>query len=371
MAEPVALFETRAARNGAHVGRATLNAPRALNALSLEMVEALLARLDAWRDNPQVACIVLQGAGERAFCAGGDIVALYHALVRDDAASRRQVETFFTREYTLDYRLHTCPKPVLCWGHGIVMGGGLGLLMGSSHRVVTETSRVATPEIAIGLYPDVASSWFLPRMPGRTGLFMGVTGVHLNAADALYTGLADHYLENADRETLYAQLLALDWSGTPRQDHAVLSALLRGYRGRHALPDSPVRAHFDAINEITDHDSVEAIQAALEARAPGDAWLERAAENLRRGSPTSAKLAFALYRRAARLSLKEVFALELGVTVQVTRHPDFREGVRARVIDKDNRPRWSPATLADVSEDYIDEHLASPWPSGRHPFADW
>ena len=371
MAEPLVLAEARAARNGARVGFVTLNAPRALNALSTAMVEALMARLDAWRDDGGLACVVLQGAGERAFCAGGDIVALYRLLTRGDAQAQRQVDVFFEREYTLDYRLHTYPKPVLCWAHGIVMGGGLGLMMGSSHRVVTETTRVATPEISIGLYPDVASSWFLPRMPGRTGLFMGLTGAHWSAADALFTSLADYYLPGAEQPALYERLLALDWTTSAPVNRRLLSALLRGSRARHAPPESPVRTRFDVINDITDYDSVEEILAALEARAPRDAWLETAAQTLRRGSPTSAKLAFELYRRASRLSLKEVFALELGVTVQVMRHPDFREGVRARVIDKDNRPRWSPPTLADVSEAHIEEHLAPPWPPDHHPFAHW
>ena len=371
MAEPVVLFETRAARGGRQVAFATLNAERALNALSLEMVDRLSAQLAIWRDDPKVACIVLQGAGERAFCAGGDVVALYHGMVRDDAEARAAIERFFTHEYTLDYRIHTYPKPILCWGHGIVMGGGLGLMIGCSHRIVTEGSRVAMPEISIGLYPDVGASWFLPRLPGRTGLYLGLTGTHMNAGDALFAGLADGFVPSTEKPALYAALLDIEWRESPRDNRRLLSHLLRSYRSRHAPPESPLRAHFDLVNDVTDYDTVEEILEALEASAGGDPWLERGLENLKRGSPTSAKLIFEAYHRARHLSLKEVFAFELGLTLQITRHPDLREGIRARLIDKDNRPRWSPPALAEVSEAYVEEHFALPWPPDQHPFRNW
>lgn len=372
MAQPVALFETRASTNGKRVGFATLNAERSLNALSFEMAEALWSQLQGWRDDPTIACVVLQGAGEKAFCAGGDIVALYRTLTHSDPQSARgETERYFVLEYSLDHAIHTFPKPILCWGHGIVMGGGLGLMVGASHRVVTETARIAMPEINIGLYPDVGGSWFLNRMPGRAGLYLALTGTHLNAADALFLKLADHYVQNGDRQAVYEQLLQIDWSDSPRANRRALSALLRPYRGKYPPPDSPVRQRLDVINELTDHDGVEEIAAALNQRAPGDPWLERGAQTLQKGSPTSAKVIFEVLRRAAHLSLKEVFAMELGLTLQFAMHPDLREGVRALAIDKDNQPRWSPARLADVTESYVEEHFVSPWPANRHPFKDW
>ncbi len=366
------LFETRAATNGKRVAFATLNAERSLNALTFDMAERLMAQLRAWADDPAVACIVLEGAGERAFCAGGDVVALYKSLAQPDArTAEHEVEQYFIREYTLDYLIHTYPKPLLCWSHGIVMGGGLGMMVGASHRIVTESSRLAMPEIAIGLFPDVGASWFLPRLAGRAGLYLGLTGAQLNAADALFLSLADHYVPAADKHSLYDRLLQLDWGGSARANRHCLSSLLRTYRGKHPLPESPVRARFDVINELMDRDSVEEILAALRSRAADDAWFERGLRGLERGSPTSAKVIFEIYHRARHLSLKEAFALELGLTVQFARRPDLREGLRARMIDKDNRPRWSPATLAEVSEAYVEEHLVSPWPPDRHPFKDW
>jgi enoyl-CoA hydratase/carnithine racemase len=368
MAEPVVLFETRRAADGRRVAFATLNAAPSLNALSLEMAERLLTQLREWRDDPAIACVVLQGAGDKAFCSGGDIVALYDWLTHEDFDA---VERYFVREYTLDYYLHCFPKPVLCWGHGIVMGGGLGLMVASSHRVVTASSRVATPEVTIGFYPDVGASWFLPRMPGRIGLYVGLTGTHLNAADALFTSLADFFVPDSERQQVFEQLSAISWSDSARANHHELSQCLRAYRGKHAVPASNLRSHFDLIDDITDHDSVEEILQALAARAESETWLKRAAQTLHAGSPTSAEVIFETYRRAPRLSLKETFALELGVTMQFARHPDFREGIRARLIDKDNRPRWSPPTLAEVSEAYVEEHFASSWPPDRHPFRHW
>lgn len=215
MTAPV-LFEERAAANGMRFGIATLNSPQTLNGLSLEMVELLAARLDAWARDPGVALVVLQGAGEKAFCAGGDLHGLYRSMTENagkgpwaNAYARR----FFELEYRLDYRIHTYPKPVLCWGHGIVMGGGIGLMMGASHRVVSEASRMAMPEVSIGLFPDVGGSWLLNRMPGRIGMFLALTGAQLNTADAFFAGMADFRLDHADWPKLLESLQDQPWAG--------------------------------------------------------------------------------------------------------------------------------------------------------------
>ncbi|KDB97461.1 enoyl-CoA hydratase/isomerase family protein, partial [Bordetella bronchiseptica] len=212
------LFEERIADNGVRLGVATLNAPQTLNGLSLEMVELLDARLRAWAEDAAVAMVILQGAGEKAFCAGGDLHGLYRSMRENtsgDAWANTHARRFFEHEYRLDYLIHTYPKPVLCWGHGIVMGGGVGLMMGASHRVVSETTRMAMPEITIGLFPDVGGSWLLNRMPGRTGLFLALTGAHVNASDAFFAGLADFRLDSARWPDFCASLLSLPWAGQP------------------------------------------------------------------------------------------------------------------------------------------------------------
>lgn len=363
------LAETRRAANGKSIGFVALNAPRSLNALSFDMAQALFAQLERWRSNADIACVVLQGAGDKAFCAGGDIVALYRNLTRTDG--ERHTREYFELEYTLDYSIHVYPKPILCWGHGIVMGGGLGLMAGASHRVVTETARLAMPEITIGLYPDVGATWFLQRMPGRLGLFFGLTGAQVNAADALFLKLADHYVRSEDKPDIFDNLLQLDWDDAAESNRHRLSMLLRRYKNKYALPHSPLREHFDLINDAMDYPDAEKITTALANLSTGDAWLERTIQTLLRGSPTSAKVIHEAYRRGKHLSLKEAFAMELGLTLQFARHPDLREGIRALLIDKDNRPQWSPPTLAEVSDQTVDTLFFSPWPPGQHPFRHW
>ncbi|MGL5358870.1 MAG: enoyl-CoA hydratase/isomerase family protein, partial [Shewanella sp.] len=208
-------FQTLATASGKLIGIATLNVESALNALDLDMVRKLSQQLTLWQHDPLIAAVVLDGSGDRAFCAGGDVRALYQASMTKPGELSQAAEVFFTEEYRLDYLLHTYGKPVLVWGDGIVMGGGLGLMAGASHRVVTETSRIAMPEVTIGLYPDVGGSYFLNRMPGKLGLFLGLSAYQLNAADACYVGLADHYLNRDDKELMFDAMATLDWVDSP------------------------------------------------------------------------------------------------------------------------------------------------------------
>lgn len=370
------LFEERPADNGSRIGIARLNAPGTLNALSLDMIELLDERLLAWARDRSIAIVVLEAAGDKAFCAGGDLQRLYRSMVehhastaRDEVLGNGYALRFFAREYRLDYRIHSYPKPVLCWGHGIVMGGGLGLMAGASHRVVTERSRLAMPEITVGIYPDVGGTWLLGRMPGKLGLFLSLTGAPLDASDALFAGIADHAIRDADRERVYERLLRQPWTGSPREDCASLTGVLRGFR---IAPEAagPARRHFDLIGELCGHGSLAEIAAAITAYRGGDPWLANAAATLRAGAPGSAALAYELRRRARLMSLADVFLMELVVSLRCAAQPDFAEGIRALLVDKDRRPRWNPATLADVSADWTDRCFVSPWTTDQHPLAD-
>jgi enoyl-CoA hydratase/carnithine racemase len=353
------LFSTITANNGRQIAVATLNAEKAHNALSLDMIRQLAPRLAAWRDDTNIACVVLQGAGEKAFCAGGDVVAVHHAIKAGDFAS---TDAFFREEYALDYAIHTYPKPLLVWGHGIVMGGGVGLMVGASHRVVTERSRIAMPEITIGLYPDVGGSWFLSRLPGRLGIYLGLTGASFNAADALYVGMADFALPSAVRADLPELLAHIDWQADGDSNKRKLSECLRN-ASRDAvleLPPSPIRSHYDAIHSLTDYDTVDEMVAAISRYEGSDDWLRAGAQKLLAGSPTSMRLIVAAQQRAKHLSLRDVFDMEWILSAQCCRRGDFAEGVRALLIDKDNQPRWQPATLADVSPAHIDAFFVAP-----------
>ncbi|HEY4069044.1 MAG TPA: enoyl-CoA hydratase/isomerase family protein [Burkholderiaceae bacterium] len=356
---------------GRRFGHATLNAPASLNALTLAMIDALAPQVERWAADPSIVGVVLDGAGEKAFCAGGDVAALTRAI---KATAPGEVPSaaadFFEREYRLDHRLHTFGKPVLCWGHGFVMGGGIGLMAGASHRVVTERSRLAMPEIGIGLYPDVGGSWFLNRMPGRIGLFLALTGAPLNAADARFAGLADVIIAQSDKPLVLAALAGAEWSGDRAADAAQLSRLLAPFARAGDASASPLRRHLELIDTLIGADTLADIDRRLRASVEhADPWLAAAATSYAMGSPSSAAIAHEVLRRARHRSLAEVFRLEYQLSIGCCMHPDFAEGVRALLIDKDRKPQWSPATLAAVTPAWIDAHFA-PRFAGAHPLAD-
>ncbi|HET8731632.1 MAG TPA: enoyl-CoA hydratase/isomerase family protein [Moraxellaceae bacterium] len=364
---PVVVLEECPLGNDRVLAIATLNSERTLNSLSLDMIELLLPAMRRWASDDRVVAVFLQGAGEKAFCAGGDVRRICLA-VRENGIDDPYAQAFFTEEYKLDYLIHVFPKPVIVWGQGIVMGGGIGLLCGASHRIVTESSRLAMPEITIGLYPDVGGSWFLSRVPGRLGLFIGMTGVHLNAADALHIGLADAALPAESRQRVIEALCALDWAAEADARREQVSALLRCFSAPELAP-SELASREAVLDARAASDDLPTLYAALTAPAPDDAWLDRAARTLAKGSPTSAALIFRQWQRGGGMSLAEVFREELIISTQCARHPDFIEGVRALLVDKDNAPAWQPATLAAVTEEWVAGHYVAPW-GDAHPLAD-
>ncbi len=362
---------------GRRFGHATLNAPKSLNALSLAMIDRLTPQLLAWATDPDIVGVLLDGTGDKAFCAGGDVAALYKAIKATPAGQvAPEIAAFFEHEYRLDHLIHTYPKPLLCWGQGIVMGGGLGLMAGASHRVATPTTRMAMPEITIGIYPDVGGSWFLRHMPGRVGLFLALTGVPINAADARFAGLADFIIDDGERTRLVALIAATRWdatnidSGANHPNHARLSALLEQLSHTATIPESRLRAHFDRIEALIGHDSLVDIARRLNALTDDEnAWLASAANTFARGAPSSARLSWELWQRTRHMSLAEVFRVEYIVSVACTSRADFAEGVRALLIDKDRKPRWRHATLAEISDTEIADHFR-PHFDGPHPLAD-
>lgn len=362
MSDQPVIFSERPTPSGHVVAVAQLNAERNLNALNAAMIDALSERLAAWAGDTRTAAVVLRGSGERAFCAGGDVLAVYRAIRAASGAPSAEAESFFEAEYRLDHALHVYPKPVLVWGTGVVMGGGLGLLAGGSHRVVTETSLLAMPEITIGLYPDVAGTWFLNRMPGGTGMFAGLTGARMNAADALYTGLADMFITSDRWPVLLAALGDTHWYGEQDRDRSALSAVLRGLArdSRHALPAGELEPRRGIIDEISERPDVRSILEALRRAAANDVWLAAALSSLEKGSPTSARVIFEQLRRGRHLSLAECFERELGMSAQFTRGHDFPEGVRALLVDKDRAPQWQPAELAAVDDALVEAHFRDP-----------
>lgn len=359
----MALYPTE---DGRRIGVLTLDSPASLNALSLEMIQRLQEALTAWEQDPAVVCVLLQGAGEKAFCAGGDIRSFYHRRQEaDEQALFHYARDFFEQEYRLDHHIHRYTKPLICVADGICMGGGIGLFAGAGFRIVTEKSLFAMPEVTIGLYPDVGASWFLSRMPGRLGLWLGLTGARFNGADAIGLGLADHAMASAEHAELLPRLAALDWSGNePREQ---LDRLFRGLQVVVAadVPAPLLLPHQARIDALFAGLSLEGVLARLSEASFDDRSLALARETCLSGSPISRAILWRQYWQARRQSLAEVFADELALSVNCVLRGDFVEGVRALLIDKDKSPRWQ---APQPGTDWLDDYYV--WPQGRNPLQD-
>jgi enoyl-CoA hydratase/carnithine racemase len=365
---PVQFEELPAA--GAKVGRITLSVESTLNSLTLEMVDLLQAQLDTWRDAADIAAVFIDGAGAKAFCAGGDVQALHASAVAQPGGPCDYAEAFFSREYRMNYTLHTYAKPLICWGHGIVMGGGLGVMAACSHRIVTEKTRIAMPEVTIALFPDVGGSWFLNHMPGRAGEFLALTGASVNATDAIYTGVADRFIASEHKDAVLKQLLSQTWSEEPEVNHGLVHHVLRPFAEQSigACPAGQVEPHMGSINALCDGDSVHETIDNIVALETDDPWLDKARESLAHGSKLAALWIHRQLRETRHASLREVFQAEIKLVTNIVRHPEFAEGVRSLLIDKDRNPAWLYPASRDVPESVLDQFFTPPW--HNNPLAD-
>ena len=315
----------------ARVATVTLNRPAVLNALSCEMLRGLREWLDAWERDERVRMIVLRGAGEKAFCAGGDIRALYASRQAGNPVHRG----FFEIEYALDYRIHTYPKTIVAVMDGIVMGGGMGIAQGAGVRIVGDRTKMAMPETGIGLFPDVGGSYFLSRVPGKLGLYLGLVGPTLGAADALYCGLADVFVGNGP------------------------------------LPAPELEALRPAIDEHFAHESVADIVASLHAekRTAHGAWAAKTLAALAKRSPTMLCVTLEQLKRGADMPPADCFRMELDLIHACFEQGDFMEGIRALIIEKDNNPHWNPGRVEDVEPSAVERFFRPRWTPGQHPLA--
>ncbi|WP_395599804.1 enoyl-CoA hydratase/isomerase family protein [Pseudomonas sp. B19125] len=342
-----------------HIGHLTLNRPAGLNAITLEMVRSLTTQLLAWESDPQVYAVALRGAGEKAFCAGGDIRSLYDSFKQGDSLH----QDFFVEEYALDLAIHHYHKPVLALMDGFVLGGGMGLVQGADLRVVTERSRLAMPEVAIGYFPDVGGSYFLSRIPGELGVYLGVTGVQIRAADALYCGLADWCIDSAKLAELDQKLDHLQWQDSPLKDlQGVLAKL-----AVQQLPDAPLAALRPAIDHFFALPDVPSMVEQLQQVTVADSheWALSTAALMQTRSPLAMAVTLQMLRRGRRLSLEQCFALELHLDRQWFERGDLIEGVRALIIDKDKTPHWSPATIHELDASHVESFFSDFKQSGK------
>ena len=319
-----------------------LNRPRALNALTEPMARAVAERLSAWADDPAIGAVLIEGAGDRAFCAGGDVVAVTKAGRRGEPLTR----TMFVSEYTMNWRINRFPKPYIALMDGIVMGGGCGLSVHGSHRIVTERTVLAMPESGIGFFTDIGASWFLPRCPGHMGLYLGLTGARIGAADAIWCGLATHFVPSAKLADLREAIVGAE-------DPADAVSAVAEDPGPSYLAE-----HRALIDRCFGAGSVEAILAALAADT--DPMAAEIAQAMAALSPTSMKVNHALLTDRAKPNIEEALRLEFRVSQAFMAGHDFYEGIRALLVDKDNAPRWRPATLAEVTPAMVAAHFDQP-----------
>lgn len=330
------------------LGRITLNRPGVLNALTLEMARRLDARLVEWGADGRIGAVVIEGAGGRAFCAGGDIRALYEAMGRP--GDPLPVE-FYRDEYVLNHRVFSFPKPYIALIDGVVMGGGVGVSVHGSHRVATENLLFAMPETGIGLFPDVGGTYFLSRMPGGLGMYLALVGARLGAADALYCGVATHHVPRERLADLAAALAATPFGGDAR---GAASAAIARFAADPGPP--PLADHRAEIDRCFAAGSVEEIIAAL--AADGGEWAKATLAVIETKSPTSLKVTHRQLREGARLDFAAAMRLEYRLSQRFCAGHDFAEGVRAAVIDKDAAPKWRPDRLEEVTPAAVDAYFA-------------
>ena len=321
-----------------NVGRIRLNRPKAIHALTREMCEAMSKALLAWRNDPSVQMVVIDHAEGRGFCAGGDVV----MLARSGAGDAEDARSFFFSEYRLNHLLFTYPKPTVAIMDGITMGGGVGISLPCEYRIATEATRLAMPETGIGLFPDVGGGWYLSRLPGRVGQFMALTGARLDASECVYLGLATNYVEQSKLEELYDRILK-----APSRLKGTLGSV------SSTPPEAKIEANLAAITRLFASDRLEEVLAALEADE--SEWATTELATLQSKSPLSCKVSLKLLADGAnRSSFAEEMRAEYALAGRIVRTHDFREGVRALLIDKDNSPQWDPPTPEGVDEEMLD-----------------
>ncbi|MFZ9000212.1 MAG: enoyl-CoA hydratase/isomerase family protein [Bacteriovoracaceae bacterium] len=319
------------------IGIITLDAPKKLNSLDLEMILAMTQSLQEWEKDQNIKAVILKSSQERAFCAGGDVKSLYHKMLESSDFAK----TFFKKEYFLDHYIHQYKKPIICMAHGITMGGGIGIMNGCSHRIVTETTLMAMPEITIGLFPDVGGTYFLNKIPHGLGLFLALTGARIKSGDALACKLADFLIPSKELGPLEERILNSQWTENNKENYNILHRLISEIHDP-SLVMIDLDSLTEEIEKLTSFDTYEELELVWKNHKSDNEWITNALENFRKGSPTSAKVIFKQINEGKKLSLDEVFERELHMAYTFSESADFKEGVRALLIDKDNNPNWAP-----------------------------
>lgn len=383
------LAEEILSHDGLHrIGVMTLNSAKTMNAVDLNMVNLIDDVLARWQADDGIVAMIMHGAGDKAFSAGGDIRQLYNSMQVEGDEHLKYADAFFTGEYSKNYRVHRFGKPLIAWGHGFVMGGGLGLFIGASHRVGTETLKLAWPEIRIGLFPDVAGSYYLSRLPFPLGHWMALTGSQMNAIDCKKAGLINYCVANNKLDHLIDQLRHQPWQNNKAMNNQYVRQLLTQFeqqsdaeQSRSSFPESMLEGNEEQIKQLFSGmpdqaftpfaDNKQALKWVAERINKIDSdnvWFNQGRDNFNSGCPATAHLIMRQLQLGKNMTLKEVVKWELILAMQSVRHPDFSEGIRAMVVDKDFKPNWQHGSVADVPEDWIEGLLTPLWSVDEHPF---
>jgi enoyl-CoA hydratase/carnithine racemase len=383
------LAEEILSHDGLHrIGVMTLNSAKTMNAVDLNMVNLIDDVLARWQADDGIVAMIMHGAGDKAFSAGGDIRQLYNSMQVEGDEHLKYADAFFTGEYSKNYRVHRFGKPLIAWGHGFVMGGGLGLFIGASHRVGTETLKLAWPEIRIGLFPDVAGSYYLSRLPFPLGHWMALTGSQMNAIDCKKAGLINYCVANNKLDHLIDQLRHQPWQNNKAMNNQYVRQLLTQFeqqsdaeQSRSSFPESMLEGNEEQIKQLFSGmpdqaftpfaDNKQALKWVAERINKIDSdnvWFNQGRDNFNSGCPATAYLIMRQLQLGKNMTLKEVVKWELILAMQSVRHPDFSEGIRAMVVDKDFKPNWQHGSVADVPEDWIEGLLTPLWSVDEHPF---
>jgi len=351
------LFE---ASNG--VGWIKLNRPEKLNTFSDNMIELLYDQLLKWREDPSIAILVIEGEGDKAFSAGGDVRQLYD--LKDGNIIESAIESF-SREYSMDLTMHLYPKPILSYMDGYVMGGGVGVSVTGSHRIVTERTKWAMPETSIGLYPDVGSSYFMNKIPGYIGRYLALTSKSINAVEALYAEVADYYIDSSSWDDLREAIIRRNWTSERAKEE--LDNLIAEYNRVPTMSSSIVDLEGKINRHFAFNTMEEIVDSVQRSANKGDEWADKTVKTILSKSPTSLKVTLRQLIEGENKTIKECLMMELTMSINFMKCHDFFEGVRAVLVDKDRKPKWNPPTLEEIKEEDVASFFTYPWKDGRNP----
>ena len=344
--------------DGTILAEILINNPKKFNVLDLDIISSLKKHLEKWNNQKDVALVYIHSAGEKAFCAGGDVKSLYYEILKckkEKTDPGVEAQKFFGTEYQMNFLMHTYKKPIVLWGNGFVMGGGLGLFAGSSHPIVTESTTLSMPEIAIGLFPDVGGTYFLNKLPKNIGLYLALTSCRINATEALFLNMSQLAFKDSSKEQVFNFLMSESFKDKEDFNSKILQ--FQTQKGFKPEQENWIEKHQNEINNLLESKDIHTIYKNFQDSTIDDKKWQKNKEAFMKGSPSSEAVICEQLKRGLSMNLKEIFQMELVMAMQFSRQHDFVEGVRAVLVDKTGDPSWNPKSIADIKSSWVEEHF--------------